>query len=131
MTKAYQQSTIHFYKNSNTPTFLKTVILTYLELILTINDFIFNGELNLRIKGCAIGMKCAPSYANLSMDNFETKFIYPTRTRRQKTKVYPASDKNLAFLLAKTRYVSTAYSPVCSRNLKLHYNGILKTFENI
>ena len=31
-------------KNSNTTTSLKTVILTFLELILTLNNFIFNNE---------------------------------------------------------------------------------------
>ena len=65
-------------KNSNTPTSLKTVILTFLELILTLNNFIFNGEHYLQIKGCAMRIKCAPSYANLFMDNFETKYMYPT-----------------------------------------------------
>ena len=73
-------------KNSNTPTSLKTVILTFLELILTLNNFIFNGEHYLQIKGCAMGTKCAPSYASLFMDNFETKHIFPMI--RQKTKVY-------------------------------------------
>ena len=73
-------------KNSNTPTSLKTVILTFLELILTLNNFIFNSEHYLQIKGCAMGTKCAPSYANLFMDNFETKYIYPTT--RLKTKLY-------------------------------------------
>ena len=72
-------------KNSNTPTSFKTVILTFLELILTLNNFIFNGEHYLQIKGCAMGTKCAPSYANLFMDNFEIKYIYPTT---RKTKLY-------------------------------------------
>ena len=31
----------------------------------------------LQIKGCAIDTKCAPSYANISKDHFEKKFIYP------------------------------------------------------
>ena len=73
-------------KRSNIPTSLKTVILTFLEMILTLNNFIFNCEHYLQTKGCAMGTKCAPSYANLFMDEFESKNIYPTT--KQKTKLY-------------------------------------------
>ena len=34
-------------------------------------------QLCLQIKGCARGMICAPSYANIFMDHFEKKYIYP------------------------------------------------------
>ena len=70
---------------SNTDTSLKTVILTLLDKILTLNNFVFNGEHYLQIKGCAMGTKCAPT-ANLFMDNFETNKIYPTT--KQKAKLY-------------------------------------------
>ena len=53
---------------------LKTVILIFLEKILTLNKFIFNGENYLQIKDCAMGTKYAPSYANLLQDNFESKY---------------------------------------------------------
>ena len=51
------------------------VITTFLTLILTLNNFIFNGQHYLQTKGCAMGTKCAPSYANLFMGQFETKYI--------------------------------------------------------
>ena len=73
-------------KRSNTDTSLKTVILTFLDMILTLNNFVFNGEHYLQIKGCAMGTKCAPTYANLFMDFFETNNIYPIT--EQKTKLY-------------------------------------------
>ena len=72
-------------KRSNTDTSLKTVILTLLDKIFTLNNFVFNGEHYLQIKGCAMGTKCAPT-ANLFMDNFETNKIYPTT--KQKAKLY-------------------------------------------
>ena len=54
-------------------------------MILTLNNFIFNGKHYLQIKGCAMGTKCAPSYANLFMDNFESKNIYPITNLKTKT----------------------------------------------
>ena len=53
------------------------VILTFLKLILTLNNFVFNGINYLQKKGCAMGTKCAPSYANIFMGWFEEKFIFP------------------------------------------------------
>ena len=53
------------------------VITTFLELILALNNFIFNCRSYLQIKGCAKGTICAASYANIFMDLFERKFIYP------------------------------------------------------
>ena len=70
----------------NTPTSLKTVIVNFLKMILTLNNFVFNGQHYLQIKGCAMGTKCAPSYANFFMDNFESKYIFPKTN--QKTKAY-------------------------------------------
>ena len=46
-------------KRSNTDMSLKTVILTFLDMILTLNNFVFNGEHCLQIKGCVMGTKCA------------------------------------------------------------------------
>ena len=45
--------------------------------VLTLSNFIFNCKNYLQIKGCAMGTICAPSYANIFMDHFERKFIYP------------------------------------------------------
>ena len=53
------------------------VVTTFLALILTLNNFIINCKYYLQIKGCAMGAICAPSYANIFMDHFERKFIYP------------------------------------------------------
>ena len=53
------------------------VLTTFLALILTLNNFIFNSKLYLQIKGCAMGTICAPAYANIFMAYFEEKFIYP------------------------------------------------------
>ena len=56
------------------------VILTFLKLILTLNNFVFNGINYLQKRGCAMGTKCAPSYANIFMGWFEEKFIFPLLT---------------------------------------------------
>ena len=53
------------------------VITTFLALILTLNNFIFNSRNYLQTKGCDMGTICAPSYANIFMDHFEEKLIYP------------------------------------------------------
>ena len=53
------------------------VITTFLALILTLNNFVFNCRNYLQIRGCAMGTISAPSYANIFMDHFERKFIYP------------------------------------------------------
>ena len=52
------------------------VILKLLELILTLNNFVFNIHSYRQIKGCAMGTKCAPCYANLFMGEFETRYMY-------------------------------------------------------
>ncbi|XP_066931363.1 uncharacterized protein [Clytia hemisphaerica] len=64
---------------------LKTKILTFLRLILTLNNFCFNETHYLQIKGCAMGTKCAPTYANLFMSQFEESNIYPLLTEKCKT----------------------------------------------
>ena len=53
------------------------IITTFLALILTLNNFIFNSKFYLQIKGCAMGTICTPSYANIFMSEFEEKYIYP------------------------------------------------------
>ena len=45
-------------------------------LVLTLNNFIFNGQHFHQIKGTAMGTRAAPNYANLFMGSFEDKFIY-------------------------------------------------------
>ncbi|GAA6088093.1 uncharacterized protein LOC105009030 isoform X1 [Tachysurus ichikawai] len=43
------------------------IIMDLLELNLTKNDFEFNGEFHLQVKGTAMGKKFAPAYANIYM----------------------------------------------------------------
>ena len=53
------------------------VIITFLSLILTLNDFIFNCCHYLQVMGRAMGTICAPAYANIFMPQFEAKHIHP------------------------------------------------------
>lgn len=50
-------------------------ILKLLEINLTKNDFVFNGEYYLQIKGTAMGKRFAPAYANLFMANWEEEVL--------------------------------------------------------
>ena len=56
------------------------VILTFLKLSLTLNNFVFNSNNYLKKRCCAMGTKCAPSYANIFMGWFEEKFVFPLLT---------------------------------------------------
>ena len=47
-----------------------------LRLVLTKNNFHFNGKHYLQIKGVSMGSKVSPSLAILYMDDFETKYVY-------------------------------------------------------
>ena len=60
------------------------VITTFLELILTLTNFIFNGKNYVQVKGCAMGSICAPSYPNKFMAEFEKRYIYPYITNKVK-----------------------------------------------
>ena len=62
------------------PTISIKVALTFLKLILTLNNFVFDGIIISRKKGCAMGSKCAPNYGNIFMGWFEEKFIFPLLT---------------------------------------------------
>ena len=53
------------------------VIITFLSLIHTLNNFIFNCFYFLQVMGCAMVTICAPAYANIFMAQFEAKHIYP------------------------------------------------------
>ena len=52
------------------------IISTYLRLVLTLKNFVFNSQNYLQIKGCAMGTECAPRYANVFMGMFEERYIY-------------------------------------------------------
>ena len=63
------------YKEKTVST--KVIIKTFLSLILTMNNFVFNCTHYLQTMGCAMGTVCAAPYANISMANVEAKHIYP------------------------------------------------------
>lgn len=71
-------------RRSGSYTAHSTVLLKFMELILTLNNFVFNCVNYLQIKGCAMGTNCAPSYANIFMGRFEETYIYPMISRRCK-----------------------------------------------
>ena len=52
------------------------MITTFLALILTLSNFIFNLKLYFQIKSSVMGTKCAPTYANIFMSEFEERYIY-------------------------------------------------------
>ena len=54
---------------------IPTKIITFLALILTLNNFVFNSKFYLQIKGCAMGTICAPAYANIFMTEFKQKSV--------------------------------------------------------
>lgn len=56
---------------------LSKVICTFLTLILTLNNFVFNGENYVQTNGASMGTKCAPTYASLFMGRFEERHILP------------------------------------------------------
>ena len=62
------------------------VIITFLKLLLTLNNFIFNCKNYLQIKRCAMWTKCAPTYTNIFMGIYEGNCIYP----RWIKKVHPS-----------------------------------------
>ena len=61
-------------KQSKTSISIK-VILSFLKLISTLKNFLFNGINYLQKQGCTMGTKCAPSCANYFISLFEEKFI--------------------------------------------------------
>ena len=53
-------------------------LIDLLELVLTLNNFQFNGENYLQIGGTVMGTKVAPSFANIFMSDFEDKHVQST-----------------------------------------------------
>ena len=53
------------------------VITTFLYLILSLNNFVFNCKHYIQKQGVAMGTICAPSYANIFLGFFESTHIYP------------------------------------------------------
>ena len=64
------------YSNQPNKTVVTKVVITFLSLILTFNNFVFNSVNLLQIMGCTMGIICAPAYANMFMTQFEKQHIY-------------------------------------------------------
>ena len=60
------------YQHKTVPT---KVIASFLALILTLNNFIFNSKFYLQIKGCSLGTICAPPYEIIFMVYFKEKLF--------------------------------------------------------
>ena len=65
------------YDNYPDKTVATKVIITFLSLVLTLNNFVFKSINYLQIIGCAMGTICVPTHANISMTQFEKHDIYP------------------------------------------------------
>ena len=50
----------------------------FLEKVLKLNNFTFNGEHYFQVKRTAIGTRVAPNLANVYMERLEDKFVYQT-----------------------------------------------------
>ena len=74
------------FDNYSKKTTATKVITTFLALILTLNNFVFDCIHYLQLKGWAMDTICAPAYANIFMVNFKLKYIYPYI--RDKTKMF-------------------------------------------
>ena len=61
-------------QNSDIP---NRVIIKFLSLTLHLNNFEFNGKHYLQKKGSSMGSKSSCHYADVFMDDFETRYIYP------------------------------------------------------
>ena len=69
----------HFLRARNNPgdETLSRIISTFLMLILSLNNFVFNEEHYVQVNGASMGTKCAPTYASLFMGLFEQTHILP------------------------------------------------------
>ena len=54
-------------------------ILKLLKMVLTMNNFQFNGKNYLQTNGTAMGTRVAPTYANIFMSHFEQQHVYTYR----------------------------------------------------
>ena len=75
---------------------MKPVLIAFLRLVLTLNNFSFNGANYLQISGVSMGTKCAPAYANLFMGSFEDKYILPNI--KNKTMLYARYIDDIFFI---------------------------------
>ena len=68
-----------FFRARNRPgdDILSKIISTFLLLILTLNNFVFNDTNYVQVNGASMGTKCAPTYASLFMGAFEQSHLIP------------------------------------------------------
>ena len=64
------------HRTINSRELTNTNICQLLWLVLTKNNFDFNGKHYLQVGGTAMGTRLAPTYANLFMSDFEEKHVY-------------------------------------------------------
>ena len=64
------------YDNHPNETVVTKVIITFLSLILTLNNFLFTSINYLQIMGCGMGTICAWAYANIFQAQFEKQHVY-------------------------------------------------------
>lgn len=73
------------------------VFITFLALIITLINFMFNCKNYLQLRGCAMGVAYTPSYANIFMAKFEQTHIYPFI--KNKVNLYLRCTDNIVFYL--------------------------------
>ena len=59
-----------------------------MELVLTLNNFVFDGQYYIQLSGTAMGTPAAVSYAILFMDHIETKMLQTAPSRPSHWKRY-------------------------------------------
>ena len=64
------------YDNHPTKKVATKLIITFLSLILTLNNFVFNAINYFQIMGYKLGTVCAPAYANIFITQFKKQHIF-------------------------------------------------------
>ena len=67
-----------------------------IELMLTCDNFSFNGDHNLQAQGTAMGIRVAPSYANLLMANLENNLMAMNSTKPKVSVESAQKDRTLS-----------------------------------
>lgn len=67
---------------------LDSFIVDLLDFVLRHNYFTFDGKFNCQVSGTAMGVWCAPSYANLFLSWWEATHMYPSLPFREKVLIW-------------------------------------------
>ena len=97
------------------------VILTFLKLILTLNNFVFSCINYLQKKGCAMHTKYAPSYTNIFMDWFEEKFLFPLLTNLDNFYLRFIDDIFLVLKLNLMNFLKKSVNVILASNLNMKF----------